>query len=72
MVSYARRKLLGGERQAVFHCWNRCVRRAFLCGLDAVTKQDYTHRRCWIVRREEQLAGLFAIGENESASLKSK
>jgi hypothetical protein len=61
MVSFARRKLLGGERQAVFHCWNRCVRRAFLCGRDARTGKDYSHRRDWIINREEQLAGLFAI-----------
>ena len=61
MVAYARRKLLGGERQAVFHCWNRCVRRAFLCGRDSHTGRDYSHRRTWIVHREEQLAGLFAI-----------
>ena len=61
MVAYARRKLLGGERQAVFHCWTRCVRRAFLCGRDPQTRKDYSHRRDWIVRREEQLAGLFAI-----------
>ena len=61
MVGYARRKLLGGERPAVFHCWNRCVRRAFLCGRDSHTGKDYSHRRDWIVHREEQLAGLFAI-----------
>jgi hypothetical protein len=61
MVALARRKLLGGDRQAVFHCWNRCVRRAFLCGRDAHTGRDYSHRRNWIVDREEQLAGLFAI-----------
>jgi hypothetical protein len=61
MVSYARRKLLGVERQAVFHCWNRCVRRAFLCGRDPQTGKDFSHRRDWIVHREEQLAGLFAI-----------
>ncbi len=61
MVACARRKLLGGERQAVFHCWTRCVRRAFLCGRDPHTHKDYSHRRDWIVRREEQLAGLFAI-----------
>ena len=61
MVAYARRKLLGGERQAVFHCWNRCVRCAFLCGRDSHTGQDYSHRRDWIVNREEQLASLFAI-----------
>jgi len=61
MVAYARRKLLGGERQAVFHCWTRCVRRAFLCGRDRLTQKDYGHRRDWIINREEQLASLFAI-----------
>ena len=38
MVASARRKLLGGERPAVFHCWTRCVRRAFLCGRDRVRR----------------------------------
>ncbi len=56
MVAHARRKLLGGERQALFHCWTRCVRRAFLCGLDRVTGIDYSHRRQWVIHREELLA----------------
>ncbi len=61
MVAYARRKLLGHDRQAVYHCWNRCVRRAFLCGRDPVTGQDFSHRRDWVLVREEQLASLFTI-----------
>lgn len=61
MVASARRKLLGPARKAVFHCTARCVRRAFLCGRDRLTGQDYTHRRNWIIHREEQLARLFAI-----------
>ena len=52
MVACARRKLLGRERQAVFHCWTRCVRR-FLCGVDCHTQKDYSHRRDWIVNRWE-------------------
>ncbi len=61
MVAYSRRKLLGRDRKAVYHCWARCVRRAFLWGQDPLTGHDYSHRRDWILTREEQLAGLFAI-----------
>ncbi len=71
MVAHARRKLLGEQRQAVFHCWSRCVRRAFLCGIDPLTKKDYSHRRIWIIDREEQLAGLFAIDIEFRAELSS-
>ena len=56
MVANARRKLLGRARKAVFHCTARCVRRAFLCGLDPTSGEDYSHRRDWIVNREKQLS----------------
>ena len=45
----------------VVHCINRCVRRGFLCGEDAVTGQDYEHRREWIRRRFEFLAEHMAV-----------
>ena len=61
MVACARRKILGNRRKAIFHCWTRCVRGAFLCGHDRATGKDFSHRRRWIVTREEQVAGLFAI-----------
>lgn len=46
---------------AVYHCWSRCVRRAFLCGQDPLTGKDYEYRREWIRDFEESLAGLFGI-----------
>jgi len=45
----------------VYHVWNRCVRRAFLCGIDWLTGQDYNHRRDWIRAFEQRLASLFAL-----------
>jgi hypothetical protein len=61
MVARARRKLLGRFRQGIFHCTARCVRQMFLCGVDPLTGRDYSYRRDWIIRREEQLAALFAL-----------
>jgi hypothetical protein len=71
MVARARRKLLGRFRQAIYHCTARCVRQMFLCGLDPLTGQDYTYRRNWIIRREEQLAALFAIDIEFRAELRT-
>ena len=71
MAGRARRKLLGGCRKGVFHCSSRCVRGMFLCGRDRTTGRDYAYRRDWIVRREEQLAGLFAIDLEFRAELSS-
>jgi hypothetical protein len=56
-----RREVLSDSEVQVVHCVNRCVRRGFLCGVDPLTGKDYEHRRQWIRRRLEFLAGFFGI-----------
>ncbi len=45
----------------IVHAIQRCVRRAFLTGVDPVSGIDYSHRREWIRRRLESLASVFGI-----------
>ncbi len=39
----------------------RCVRRAFLCGEDSVTGQNFDHRKQWLEDRIYELASIFSI-----------
>ena len=61
MPAYARREIVREGEVGVYHCVARCVRRAFLCGRDAHTGQSFEHRKGWIRRRLEELAGIFGI-----------
>ena len=44
-----------------FHCVQRCVRRAFLCGIDRYSGQSFEHRRDWIEQRIRLVAECFAV-----------
>ena len=45
----------------VVHSIQRCVRKAWLAGIDPVSGVDYSFRKEWIRRRMEALASVFAI-----------
>ena len=61
MARMPRKYVVEETEVGVYHCINRCVRRAFLCGTDPLTGNCFDHRREWIQKRLETLAGSFAI-----------
>ncbi len=61
MARLPRREVIDEREVAIYHCVNRCVRRAFLCGHDALTGASFEHRREWIRARLEFLAGKFGV-----------
>ncbi|WP_342807444.1 MULTISPECIES: transposase [Alteromonadaceae] len=44
-----------------YHCVSRCVRRAYLCGIDTHSGQNYEHRRQWVEDRLLLLTSVFCI-----------
>jgi REP element-mobilizing transposase RayT len=56
-----RREQFESSEVCIVHTIQRCVRRAFLAGMDQQTGRDYSYRREWIRRRLESLASVFGI-----------
>ena len=61
MARAVRKEIIDESQVGVYHCINRCVRRAFLCGQDPVSGRNYDHRKLQIQQRLEMLAGEFGI-----------
>jgi hypothetical protein len=60
-MTQSRSKKVSLQDTRYYHLISRCVRRAYLCGEDAYTKQSYEHRRQWMVDRIRFLTSIFAI-----------
>ncbi len=61
-MTLARRHFVPADAIGTYHCVSRCVRRAWLCGIDAYTGIDYSHRKSWVEQRLALLCEIFAIG----------
>ncbi len=61
MARQARRESIDPLEIQIIHTTQRCVRQAYLCGVNHVTGKSYEHRRQWIRDRLEFLASVFAI-----------
>ena len=60
-MTVARQAIIDSTTIGVYHCTARCVRRAFLCGVDQYSGEDYEHRKLWIRDRLRLLSRAFAV-----------
>ena len=61
MASYSRQSQVDLSVTPFYHCISRCVRRAFLCGKDGFSGQNFDHRKGWLLERLRVASEVFAI-----------
>ena len=60
-MTLPRKSLVSLSDTPFYHCVSRCVRRAFLCGTDHYSGNNYEHRRDWLEAKLLRTANVFAI-----------
>jgi hypothetical protein len=60
-MTTARKDIYDKEEVGVYHCFSRCVRRAFLCGTDQYTGKNYDHRKQWLEELLELAASCYVV-----------
>ena len=60
-MTTARSALIAPGTAGSYHCVQRCVRRAFLCGEDRYSGQSFEHRKAWVEARLRLLAECFGV-----------
>ena len=61
MPARPRKDIVDESEPGFYHCYSRCVRRAFLCGDDQYSGKNYDHRKVWVDDRMIFLASQMAI-----------
>ena len=61
LMTTPRRELVDHENAREYHLVSRCVRRSWLCGWDAYTRRNYSHRKQWLEERMNLLGRCFAV-----------
>jgi REP element-mobilizing transposase RayT len=60
-MTRARSQQICHQDTPYYHCISRVVRRAFLCGFDDTTQQNFEHRRQWMLDRLAEIEAVFCI-----------
>src|SRR5262245_14135745 len=60
-MTYARKNLISLNDTPYYHVVARCVRRAWLWGVDEYAGRDYSHRKQWVIERLKQLTAIFTV-----------